>query len=83
MEIDQPKARSSEKIVPGVKIALGGTFFLDSNGPHVFFRLGAQPPARIAEQKMNFDYVFVSLAEMAREIRLDQFLTGMELENCG
>lgn len=32
---------------------------------------------------MNFDYILVSLAEVASEIRLDQFLARMELENCG
>ncbi len=31
---------------------------------------------------MNFDYVFVSLAEVASEIRRYQFLARMELENC-
>ena len=31
---------------------------------------------------MNFNYIFVSLAEVAGEIRLDQYLAGMELEDC-
>jgi len=49
----------------------------------LFFRLGTQTAARIAEQQVNLYYIFISLAHLAGEIRLNQFLTRMERKNCG
>ena len=62
---------------------LGRAWLLDSKGSDLFFRLGTKPAAGITEQEVHFDYVFVSLPEVASEVRLDQFFPGMERENRG
>jgi len=56
---------------------------LNPEGSDLFFRLGTQTAARIAEQQVNLHYIFISLAHLAGEIRLNQFLTRMERKNCG
>ena len=69
-------------LTSGSAECLGGAFLFHSKQSNALLGFRTEQPAGITEQQMNFDHVFVSLAKVASEIRLDQFLAGMELKNC-